>query len=104
MSLFQRIEPGEDRLPVHLLTAALNLAESGVFTPQQALTQLNSYIDTDLNATAQAEITQIYQTLAALPNEGAKARYLLILESINIAVEMGLLTNETTYKTKLEIT
>jgi hypothetical protein len=104
MSLFDRIAPGEDRLPVHLLTAALNLAEGGVFTPQQALTSLNNYITVDLNATAQAEITQVYQTLAALPDEGEKARYLLILESINIAVEMGLLTNETTYKTKLGIT
>ena len=45
--IFDRVKPGDGRVAVHLLKAAIFLGTDGVFTDQQILDQLNAKLEAD---------------------------------------------------------
>jgi hypothetical protein len=101
--IWDRIVPtSSDRLAIHLLTAAVYLGAEGVFTDVQILTGLNSTLTTPLDAAATADLVNI-RTQALAGASAARARYPHLLESLAIAVETGLLTNEATFRSRLNI-
>lgn len=100
MGIFDRIKPdAEDRLPVHLVTAAVYLAARGVFSDAQILTALNEKLNTPLDAAATADLAAM-KVNATTGAAVARVDYLLRLEALGIGVEAGLLTNEATYRSE----
>lgn len=100
--IWNRIIPGNDRLPAHLLKAAVYLRVRNVFTSQQILNALNSKIVTPLDAAAETDLTNVV-TQASAGSATAKLDYLERWDAVNIAAESGLLTNEATYRSELGI-
>ena len=102
--LWDRIVPGEDRVAVHFITAAVHLAVEGVFTNAQILAAINSDLDTDLDSAAESDLSDLVTECNAQPNIGAKARYIHLIESLGLAVEEGHLTSESVWRSNLGIT
>lgn len=100
--LWDRIVPGDDRLGVHLLKAAMYLRVRNVFTTPQILASLNSKLQTPLSAAAQTDLNNIV-TQASAGSATAKLDYLERFDALNVAVEEGLLTNEATWRSELGI-
>ena len=101
--IYDRIAPGDDRVSAHLLKAAIYLGTDGVFTDEQIVAGLNARIVTPLDATAISDLIAIRTSITNAANAGAKLIILERFDALNIAVEMDVLTNETTYRTKLGI-
>lgn len=100
--IWDRVIPGGDHLPAHLLKAALYCRVRGVFTTPQILAALNSKLVTPLSAAAESDLTNIV-TQASAGSATVKLDYLERWDALNIAVEAGLLTNEATYRSELGI-
>lgn len=101
--IWDRLLPtSSDRMSVHLLTAAMYLGAEGVFTDQQILNGINSKLNTPLDAAAVTDLQNI-RTQAQSGAAAARARYPHLLESLSIAVEEGILTNEATFRSRLNI-
>ena len=99
--IWNRIIPGEDRLPVHLVKAAVYLAVRGVFTDAQILAGLNAKLITPLDAAAQSDLLAVCTAIIAVSGLAGKVDLLERLDALNIAAEMGVLTNEAAYRTEL---
>lgn len=100
--LWDRLLPGDDRVNVHLLKAAVDLRVRGTFTAGQILTALNAQLTTPLNAAAQTDLTNIV-TQASVGNATAKLDYLNKLDALAVAVECGAFKNEATWRSQLGI-
>jgi hypothetical protein len=100
--IWERITPGDDRLAVHLVTSALHLADLGAFTSAQILSGLNATLETPLDQNAVNDLQAMLTELSGLDN-ASKTRYMLGVQSLNVAVETGLLTSESTYRNTLGI-
>ena len=102
--IYDRIVPSsEDRVSAHLLKAAVMLGSDGVFTDQNIIDKLNERIVTPLDAAAVTDLATIRAAVQNAATIQAGLRILERFDALNIAVEMGALTNETTYRTKLGI-
>lgn len=101
--IFSRIKPGDDRVSAHLVKAAVMLGSDGVFTDQQILDGLNERIVTPLDAAAASDLAAVRTSITNALSTGAKLIILERFDALNIAVETGALTNETTYRNKLGI-
>lgn len=104
--IWDRVIPGEDRANAHLLKAAMHLAVYGVFTDQQVVSGINSFLTTPLDAAAETDLAAIKAAIVALGNAGSAARLIGLerLDAMNIAAEVGVLTSEATYRAQLGIT
>lgn len=100
--IWDRIIPGDDRVTSHLLKAAMHLAVFGVFTNQQLLDGINSKITTPLGANAVTDLGAIRTAIAAMATQGRLVA-LERFDAMNISAEMGVLTNEATYRSELGI-
>ena len=100
--IFDRIGVA-DNVSVHLLKAAIYLGVQGTFTDPQILAALNARLETNLDAAAQTDLTNI-KTQAALGAAADQAQYIHGLEAIAIAVEEGGYSNEAGFRSFLGIT
>ena len=98
--IWNRIIPGDDRLSSHLVKAAIFCGADGTFSDAQILNALNSKIVTPLDAQAQADLVAVRSAIAAAATN-QKAIILERFDALNIAAEMGVLTSEATYRTKM---
>lgn len=101
--IFDRVKPGEDRVSSHLLKAGMYLAVEGTFTDQQIITAINSKLETALGTAAQTDLATVRAAITAASTLQAKLNLFELFDALNIAVEMGVLTNEATYRSKLGI-
>lgn len=100
--IWDRIIPGEDRISVHLLKAAMHLAVFGVFTNQQLLDGINSEVTTPLDQDAVDDLNAIRTAIAAMATQ-ARLVALERMDAMNISAEVGVLTSEATYRSQLGI-
>jgi hypothetical protein len=103
--IWDRIIPaGElgDRCSAHLLKAAMHLSVFGVFTNQQLLDGINSKLTVPLSAAAESDLGSIRTAIAAQTTAN-RLVFLERFDAMNIAAEMGVLTNEATYRSELGI-
>lgn len=100
--LWDRIVPGPDRVPAHLLKAAMHLAVFGVFTDQQVVDALNDKIGAPLSNAALTDLGAIKTAIAAMGTQGRLVA-LERFDAMNIAAEGGVLTSEATYRAQLGI-
>lgn len=100
--LWDRLIPGNDRVNVHLLKAAIDLRVRGTFNAAQILSVLNAQLTTPLSAAAQTDLTNII-TQASAGTATAKLDYLNKLDALAIAVECGAFTNEATWRSQMGI-
>ena len=101
--IWNRIIPGNDRLSVHLIKAAMYLSVRGLFTDQQLLDGLNSRITTPLDAAAQADLAAVKALIVAASTTQAKIELLERFDALNIGAEAGVLTSEATYRAQMGI-
>lgn len=103
--IWDRIIPGNDRVPAHLLKAAMHLAVYGVFTNQQLLDGINGAVSAPLDAAALSDLGNIRAAITALGAAGSAARLIGLerFDAMNIAAESGVLTSEATYRAQLGI-
>lgn len=104
--IFDRVKPGgenADRVSAHLLKAAIFLGSDAVFTDQQIVDALNARVVAPLDAAAVTDLATIRAAVANAATIQAGLRILERFDALNIAVEVGALTNETTYRNKLGI-
>lgn len=100
--IYDRIVPSStDRVPAHLLKAAIFLGSDSVFTDQNILDALNATLVTPLDAAAETDLSTVRAAVANAATIQAGLRILERWDALNIAVEMGALSNETTYRNKL---
>lgn len=105
--LFGRIaNRGENDAPIAADTAwsLIYLVGTGVFTGAQARDTLNAKLPPDKQLTA-AEILDFNNilTAAALGSASAKLDYANRVRAVFIVVEVGLLTNEATFRAQLSL-
>ena len=104
--IFDRIKPAAengDRVSAHLLKAAIFLGSDAVFTDQQIVDGLNARFATPLDAAAVTDLAKIRAAVTNAATVQAGLRILERFDALNIAVEMGVLTSEATYRSKLGI-
>lgn len=99
--IWDRIIPGNDRLSVHLVKAAVFCGADNTFTDGQLLAGLNSRLETPLDAAAQADLLAVRAAISAASTAQAKLLILERFDALNIAVEAGVLTSEATYRSKM---
>lgn len=99
--IWDRIIPGDDRLSAHLVKAAVFCGSDGTFSDAQILAGLNSRLATPLNAAAEADLVAVRTAITNASTAQAKLIILERFDALNIAVEMGVLTNEATYRSKM---
>lgn len=101
--IWDRIEPdADDKVAIHTFTAAVHLAAEGVFTDAHILAALNSSLGTPLDTAAETDLATM-KTQAQTGNVATRARYLHLVESLGLAVEQGVLTNEAVYRSNLNL-
>jgi hypothetical protein len=103
--LWDRIIPGgesSDRTNAHLLKAAVYCAVRGTFSNAQILAAINSQLTVPLDANAQTDLATVVSN-GSTGSAAAKIDYLERFDALNIAAENGLLTNEATYRSELNI-
>jgi hypothetical protein len=103
--IWDRIIPGgenADRCSAHLLKAAMHLAVYGVFTNQQLLNGINSRLSAPLSNAAENDLGAIRTSIEAMTAVN-RIVGLERFDALNINAEMGVLTNEATYRAQLGI-
>lgn len=88
-------------MSVHLVKAAVFCGIDGTFTDAQVLAALNSKLQTPLNAAAQSDLMAVRTAITNASTTQAKLNILERFDALNIAVEMGVLTSEATYRSKM---
>jgi hypothetical protein len=102
--IYDRMVPlAEDRVPVHLVTAAITLYAEGDFTKAQCVAGINNTITTALSGAEITDLDGLADGVDAAATLVEKLRYLNKIESYGLAVETGALTNEATFRTALGI-
>ena len=99
--IYDRLIPGNDRLAVHFVKAAVYMNVRGVFTPAQILNGMNSLLEEPLSAEAVTDLTNIC-TQAATGAAAAKLDYLERLDALNLLCENNMIS-ENVYRTQLGI-
>lgn len=101
--IFDRIVPGDDRVSVHLLKAAVYLVTRGAVTAQQMNDKLDASVATPLDAAAKADLAAVRSLISAASGSANKLELLERFDSLNVCVETGLLTNEAAYRSEMGI-
>lgn len=103
--IWDRIIPSEDRVPAHLLKAAIHLSVYGVFSNAQVVNALNARLQTPLGVAAETDLSNITSAIIALGAAGSTARLIGLerFDAMNIAAETGAFTSEVTYRAQLGI-
>jgi len=99
--IYDRLIPGNDRIPIHFIKAAVYLQVRGVFSQQQILNGLNSLLDTPLDSAAETDLLNICAN-AATGAAAAKLDYLERLDAVNLIAENDMI-GENVYRTQLGI-
>ena len=108
--LWERIKPGaDDRVSVHLLESGLggvyideHSDPGNGFTRLQVRDAINSLLASPLTAGEEADLVAIADVIDGLANNNLRQDYLIKLNALTIAAEMGVVT-EATFRTKLGI-
>jgi hypothetical protein len=100
--IWDRVIPGEDRVSSHLLKSGMHLAVYGVFSDQQVLNAVNRSVTEPLDNQAALDLAAIKTTISAMSGVN---RLVAIerFDAMNIAAEMGVLTDESIYRQQLGI-
>ena len=100
--IFDRVE-GNDKLHVHLVTAALVLNADGEINNAQTLTALNNQVTTPLDAAAETDLVNLKAQILAQSGAGQRAEYMHKLESMMLARASREYNNEAGFRAYLGI-
>lgn len=99
----ERGNPAFDAISSHLSKALLYLVVRGVLTGAQARTALDGKLRVPLTTAEATDFANIVAQANAQATTILKVDYLERLDALNICIEMGVLTNEATWRNQLGI-
>jgi hypothetical protein len=99
--LWERVnKTADDRIPVHLLDAAMVLYATGTYTRQQIVNAINAQLLTPLTSAELADLSAIADQLDAQGTANQKVVYEQEVMGFSIAAEFGVI-DETQFRTGL---
>ena len=106
--LYDRIairgEINSDPIGSHITKALIYLVARGIVTGAQARTALEAKLRTPLTAAEKTDFTNIVTQIAAQATNVLKLDYVERMDAMNIAIEIGVFSNEARWRSELGIT